>query len=123
LLAEHRPWRDVQEQLFQLQEKLNAYLSCALDGEMADTYPEFVGKRLKIRLECLEPPTNEMLVFLQHVYEQANLQGIAFEVEVTGAACECGRPSLSAGRVDRSPVAQARTRTSLHELTRTSHDV
>jgi hypothetical protein len=97
IMAEHRPWRDVQEQLFQLQEKLNAYLSFALDGEMADTYPQFVGKPLKIRLECLEPPPNEMLVFLQHVYEQTNLQGIAFEVEVTGAACECGRPLSQCG--------------------------
>jgi hypothetical protein len=99
IMAEHRPWRDVEEQLFQLQEKLNAYLSFALDGEMVDEYPQFVGRPLKIRLECLETPPNEMLGFLQHVYEQTGLQGIAFEVEVTGSACDCGKPLSQCGDV------------------------
>ena len=78
VMAETRPWTNPQEQLFQLQEKLNAYRSFALDGEMVEVYPQFVGKPLKIRLECAEPPVEETLDFLQHVYEQSSLQGITF---------------------------------------------
>ena len=98
VMVEQRPWRNVGEQLFQLQEKLNAYLSFALDGEMAEVYPQFVGKPLKIRLECVEPPVPEALNFLQHVYEQSALQGITFEVEVVAAAtCGCGQPLSECG--------------------------
>ena len=50
VIVEKRQWTDIELQLFQLQEKLNAYLSFALDGEMADAYPDFVGKPLRVRL-------------------------------------------------------------------------
>lgn len=97
VMVERRPWLNVDEQLFQLQEKLNAYLSFALDGEMVEAYPQFVGKPLKIRLECAEPPVEGALNFLQHVYEQSSLQGITFEVEVTAATCGCGQPISACG--------------------------
>jgi hypothetical protein len=97
VMVERRPWHNIEEQLFQLQEKLNAYLSFALDGEMVEVYPQFAGKPLKIRLECAEPPVEETLDFLQHVYEQSSLQGITFEVEVTGATCGCGQPVSECG--------------------------
>ncbi|RFC42103.1 MAG: hypothetical protein DVB28_002037 [Verrucomicrobia bacterium] len=98
VMVEQRPWRNVGEQLFQLQEKLNAYLSFALDGEMTEAYPQFLGKALKIRLECAEPPVPEALGFLQHVYEQSALQGITFEVEVvTAGTCGCGQPLSECG--------------------------
>ena len=97
VMVEHRPWLNIEEQLFQLQEKLNAYLSFALDGEMTEAYPQFVGKALKIRLECAEPPAEATLDFLQHVYEQTSLQGITFEVEVTAATCGCGQPLSQCG--------------------------
>jgi hypothetical protein len=97
VMVEHRPWIHVEAQLFQLQEKLNAYLSFALDGEMTEAYPQFSGQPLKIRLECAEPPVEETLDFLQHVYEQMALQGITFEVEVTPASCGCGQPLSECG--------------------------
>ena len=65
VMVERRPWQDVDGQLFQLQEKLNAYLSFALDGEMIEAYPQFRGKRLRILLECSEPPLETMLGFFQ----------------------------------------------------------
>jgi len=48
---------------------------------------------LRIRLECVEPPPEEAFEFLQHVYEQCGLQGIAFDVDVVAAACGCGQPA------------------------------
>ncbi|MEI6870918.1 MAG: DUF6572 domain-containing protein [Verrucomicrobiota bacterium] len=92
VMVEKRKWMDPELQLFQLQEKLNAYLSFALDGEMEDVYPDFVGKPLRVRLECVTPPGEQELAFLQHVHDQMALQAIAFEVEVTGESCGCGQP-------------------------------
>jgi hypothetical protein len=99
VMAEPRPWRDLELQLFQLQEKLNAYMSFVLDGEMTDTYPQFAGKKLRIRLECVEPPPEGAMDFLQHVYEQSALQDIAFDVDVTGTqSCGCGQPLSECGK-------------------------
>lgn len=97
VMVERRPWHDVDAQLFQVQEKLNAYLSFALDGEMFEAYPQFRGKSLRIRLECAEPPVDAMLGFFQHVYEQTGLQGISFEVDVVSPACGCGQPLSQCG--------------------------
>jgi hypothetical protein len=91
-MVETRPWAAGSMQLYQLQEKLNAYLSFVLDGEMLEAYPRFAGKPVRIRLECATPPGAEETAFLQHVYEQTLLQGIAFEVEVVGESvggCSC----------------------------------
>ncbi len=91
VIAERRPWNQPEEQLFQLQEKLNAYLSFVLDGEMSDAYPQFTGKTVTIRLETQEKPPEMSFGFLEHVYEQCQLQGITFEVVVKEASCGCGK--------------------------------
>lgn len=82
VLVEKRPWGSDPAQLFQLQEKLNAYFSFILDGEMLEAYPQFAGKRVRVRLECVGLPGEEETRFLAHVHEQGALQGIAFEVDV-----------------------------------------
>jgi len=93
VIAEKRPWNHPEEQLFQLQEKLNAYLSFVLDGEMSDAYPQFAGKTVTIRLETQEKPPEMSFGFLEHVFDQCRLQGITFEVVVKEASCGCGKPS------------------------------
>ena len=93
VMVERRPWSDPELQLFQLQEKINAYLSFILDGEMEEAYPQFVRKRVLLRFECAAPPVDRVLDFLQIVHDQTALQGIDFEVEVMGGACGCGKAS------------------------------
>ena len=97
VMFEPRPWDGGEEQLFQLQEKLNAYMSFALDGEMADAYPEVVNKPLSVVLRCLEMPPSEAVEFLAQVREQIALQGIELEVSYAregsggcGSGCGCG---------------------------------
>lgn len=55
-MVETRPWSGSDEQLFQLQEKLNAYLSFALDSEMVEAYPQFAGKKVRVELRCAQKP-------------------------------------------------------------------
>jgi hypothetical protein len=102
IMRESRPWSGGDEQLFQLQEKLNAYLSFALDGEMAEAYPAFIEKPLKLRIDCVAPPDERTVGFLGMVREQIALREIDLEVHVLGpAACgpACGcREAAGSGK-------------------------
>ena len=80
VMFEPRPWDGGEEQLFQLQEKLNAYMSFALDGEMAEAYPDLLGRPLSVVLRCVDMPSPEAVVFLAQVRDQIALQGIDLEV-------------------------------------------
>jgi hypothetical protein len=94
VMFEPRPWDGEEEQLFQLQEKLNAYLSFALDGEMAEAHPELMDKPLRVVLRCVDAPPSDAVEFLTHVREQIALQGIDLEVRYAreggcGEGCGC----------------------------------
>ena len=56
IMLEPRPWDGSELRLFQLQEKINAYLSFALDGEMAEAYPNLISLPLRLQLDCATPP-------------------------------------------------------------------
>src|SRR5436309_14461116 len=77
-MSETRPWSGSDAQLFQLQEKLNAYLSFALDGEMAEAYPHFSGKKLRLELRCASPPDARTSQLIGAVRRQIAFQGIKF---------------------------------------------
>ena len=97
LMTEPRAWDGGDEQIFQLQEKLNAYLSFALDGEMAEAYPQFVGKRLRVQLDCLAMPDERTVGFLAMVREQISFQNIDLEVRVTDRFLESAGVSCGSG--------------------------
>ena len=92
VMVEPRPWDGSELRLFQLQEKINAYLSFALDGEMAEAYPALIGKPLRLQLECASPPDPATLRFLAVVRDQIAFQGIKLEVRVQSGSCgpQCG---------------------------------
>jgi hypothetical protein len=93
IMLEERPWDGSEQRLFQLQEKINAYLSFALDGEMAEAYPQFDGRKIRLQLDCVGMPGSDVVGFLSAVREQIGFQGINLEVRVmgeTGCASGCG---------------------------------
>lgn len=81
IMFEPRPWNLGDEQLFQLQEKLNAYMSFALDGELAEQLPQLANHPVRVQLNCAEPPPEPIVSFLAKVREQVSFQGINFVVE------------------------------------------
>ena len=89
-MVERRRWNGGDQQLFELQEKFNAYLSFALDGEMFETYPALANKRLRVRLECVEAPGALVLEFLGLIREQVAFQGVEIEVVVASGGCGAG---------------------------------
>ncbi len=84
IMLEERPWDGSELRLFQLQEKINAYLSFVLDGEMAEAYPQFAGKKIRLQLDCVGMPGSDVVGFLNMVREQIAFQEINFEVRVMG---------------------------------------
>src|SRR5215471_634717 len=95
VMIESRPWMDSERQLFQLQEKFNAYVSFLLDGELAEAHPELKQKNARIELRCAQMPHGQTLDLLNAIHDQLELQEIRVEVLVEeasgarGSDCTC----------------------------------
>ena len=83
-MFETRPWDLGERQLFQLQEKLNAYVSFILDGEMKENFPHLLGKSVRIELRTSHEPSERALGVLGRARDQLALQKIRLEVVVIG---------------------------------------
>ena len=92
LLVMHEPreWDGSDEQLHQLQEKFNAYVSFLLDGEMTAAHPELAGKSARIELRCDYMPDERALALLNLIHDQIALQEIKMEVIVAERGCGDG---------------------------------
>ena len=90
VMFEPRPWDDSDLQLFQLQEKFNAYVSFLLDGELAEAHPALTGKNARIELRCAEMPDGRALDLLNAIHDQLALQEIRVEVIVEDRGGSCG---------------------------------
>ncbi len=86
VIRQDMPWEGSAAQLYLLQEKLNAYLSFALDGEMAGAYPDFAERPIGLRIDCATPPDAPTLHLLGHVRRQLEFQDIGLEIRVAQAA-------------------------------------
>ncbi len=85
-MYETRPWQGEERQLLQLQEKLNAYLSFVLDGELADAFPQLAGKPLEIQLRTIHEPGERAWELISRIREQLGFQQIKFDViQITDA--------------------------------------
>lgn len=98
VMIETRKWDGGESQLFQVQEKINSYLSFALDGEMVETYPQFAGKRVGLQLDCPEYPTEPVVEFLEKIHRELEVEGIEFTLRVkegmpSASPDACGSPS------------------------------
>jgi hypothetical protein len=103
-MYETRPWTGDEAHILQLQEKLNAYASFILDGEMAESFPQFVGKPIEIQLRTRHQPDPLALGFLSQAKDQLSLQQITIETirvesieefepapaALTSHSCGCG---------------------------------
>jgi hypothetical protein len=86
LMLEQRPWDSEAGQLRQLEDKFNAYLGYVLDGHLAQQYPEYAGRAVRFRLECVEPPRGEAERMLRAMRNFAAAERIDFEVRPLASA-------------------------------------
>ncbi len=89
VMHERRPWTGSDEQIFQLQEKMNAYMSFALDGEMTDESPELADLPLRIELRCVGEPDERTLHYLTLIHDQLALHEVEFMVSIRQKNGEC----------------------------------
>jgi hypothetical protein len=101
VMIERRRWETTPLQLRQMEDKINRYLAYALDGFLVEHHPKFLGKKVRIRLDCAEAPHGEAVAFLEAATHAIRAEGLDFEVNVTPPAA----PSLA------SPPSQPPTAT------------
>ena len=90
IMVEPRVWDGSEERLFELQEKVNAYLSFALDGELFDSFPQLVGKPVRLQLDCAVEPDPSVEHFISAVREHIALQDMKFAVRIVGEPVPAG---------------------------------
>jgi hypothetical protein len=98
VMNEPNEWNDSDEQLLALQERFNAYVSFLLDGELAETHPELVGKPARIELRCAQMPDASALELLGLIHDHLAFQEIRLEVVINEQKCRderCDCPPLN----------------------------
>lgn len=83
-MVERRPWGSHPRQLAQIEEKINRYLGYVLEGHLGQQYPRYLGKGVRIRLDCAEEPAGEAARFVAAAQQAIGAEGIEFEVQVMG---------------------------------------
>ena len=81
VMTERRPW-GAARQLEQIEEKLNRYMGYVLDGFLAEQYPQYLGKSVRIRLDCAEEPQGEAARFVAAMTDACEKYGLPFAMAV-----------------------------------------
>ena len=79
VMVEKRGWGSM-VQLRQLEEKINRYLGYALDGFLAEQYPQYREHQAVLRLDCAEKPYGDAAAFLEEARVAVEHAGLEFEV-------------------------------------------
>ena len=82
LMLEKRPWGTVPNQLEQLDDKYNSYVSYVLDGHLAKQYPQYADKAVRIQLDCASPPGSQEQVRINAMRNFAVSERLKFQMNV-----------------------------------------
>ena len=85
-MIERRAWGASDRQFEQIEETINRYMGYALDGFLAEHYPQYEGKGVQIRLECAEAPHGDAVLFVQAATRAAADHGLELVVAVSPPA-------------------------------------
>ena len=85
LMLEERPWGTVSEQLEQLDEKYNSYVSYVLDGHLVKQYPQYADKAVRIQLDCASQPGSQEMARIGAMRNYAASERLGFCVNVIAA--------------------------------------
>ena len=94
VMFETRPWNGGDAQLLQLQNKLNAYASFILDGEMTESFPQFRGAPVEIHLRTRFKPDPVSSRHLAQARAQLAIEKIALEIfliDLPSEGCGCNK--------------------------------
>ena len=95
VLVEEGPWSDsIESQLRRIQDRLYGCIDAAIDGQLAELYPDSTHKIIVIQLDCYDLPRNEVTEFFdrfsngvfladgyrQSIKDNAFVKGIKLEI-------------------------------------------
>jgi hypothetical protein len=84
VLVEEAPWADsADDDLRRIQDRLYGVLDAALDGAVAEKFPDSVGQRIVIQLDCYDGPDVELAEFFSR-FSQGALSLPDYEQALTG---------------------------------------
>ena len=83
VMIERRAWDAGPQQFQQIEEKINRYLGYVLEGHLATHYPQYQGKRVRIRLDCVEEPRGDAIRFMRAADHAIRAEGLEFIVTAT----------------------------------------
>ena len=75
-------WEGSDEQLSRLQEKLNAYLTFALDGELLRRFPAAADKKIRIQIDFDRAPSGLTADFLVQASKEISRLGMHLAANV-----------------------------------------
>ena len=84
-MIESRPWESDPQQLRQLEDKFNAYLSYVQGGYLAREYPQYEGLLVCFVLDCAEAPRGDAERMLRAMMNFAEGEGVRLVVRVMQA--------------------------------------
>jgi hypothetical protein len=70
------------ERLFKLQDKLNHYLTYALDGQLEAEFPDLPKLQIRIQLWLEHEPDNDTLKFLDKAAYSCSIEGVELVTEM-----------------------------------------
>jgi hypothetical protein len=85
VMIERRAWGASPRQFLEIEEKINRYLGYVVDGFLEQQYPQYRGKRVRIRLDCVEAPQGEAAAFVSAAQQASRAHGIDFVANVAAA--------------------------------------
>jgi hypothetical protein len=101
-LVEEGPWSEEQvvAELRRVQDRLYNCISVAVDGHLAKTYPNSVGRGVVIRLDCYDTPKEPVEEFFaRFVAYHRNREDLAADITakgfITGLEFEYSRDTLA----------------------------
>jgi hypothetical protein len=80
-ISDHLDWKNAQEHLGLLQEKINTYLTFLDSGEIYNNYPDAKGYRIEIEIMFHYPLNPEARLFLAKVKPIVEESGYGFRFE------------------------------------------
>ncbi len=80
-ISDHLDWGSL-EHLEKIQEKLNSYLNFIESGELYDSYPNSISKKIKINMVFKHQPDTDGINFLNKCSQLILTSGYQFNFEV-----------------------------------------
>jgi len=81
VISDHLPWDEVNQHLWQLQEKLNRYVAFVESKELYEKFPDAVGRPIVIRIVLTDAVPEAAQWFFGKVRASVQEAGFGFEIE------------------------------------------